>query len=119
MCLNVKNLADSISFYHNLGFQVIDDQRQDNWAVLKHNDLILSLYEGHIEHNLLNFRGGDINDLAEKAIQNGLSFSKPPSREEDGSWSAESQDPDGNIIYFNTFPSEREVYIQKGTVFED
>ena len=119
LCLKVENLAESIRFYQKLGFQVIDDQSQDKWAVLQHNNLILSLYQGHIERNLLNFRGGDINDIAEKAVLNGIAFSQSPVREEDGSWSAEAKDPDGNTIYFNTFPSERELYLKKGTVFDE
>ena len=69
LCLNVSDLAASIIFYQKLGFEIITDEQRDNWAVLRHNNLVLSLYQGHIERNLLNFRGGDIGQIEEKTIK--------------------------------------------------
>lgn len=57
-CLNVKDLAQSIVFYLKLNFRIIGDHRVDNWAVLQHNNMVLCLFQGHIDNNLLNFRGG-------------------------------------------------------------
>jgi hypothetical protein len=57
-CLNVKNLTRSIEFYLKLDFRIIEDHRSENWAVLQHNNMALCLYQGHIDENLINFRGG-------------------------------------------------------------
>jgi predicted lactoylglutathione lyase len=115
-CLNVKQLDKSIDYYLKLGFKIREDHREDNWMVLQHNNMILSLFQGHIERNLINFRGGDIAAIVAIAKKRGIKFNKPAHIEHDGSWSAETIDPDGNVIYFNTFPDEREKYIKKGTL---
>ena len=115
-CLNVKKLQDSIDFYVKLGFKIREDHREENWAVLQHNNMVLCLFEGHIERNLINFRGGDIKAIEKIASEHGIRFTKPAHVEHDGSWSAETIDPDGNIIYFNTSSDEREKYKKHGTL---
>lgn len=117
-CLNVENLAQSMDFYLKLNFQVIRDHRVDNWAVLRHNNMVLCLFQGHIDNNLINFRGGDIESIHRDGVEAGLFFTKPAHVEHDGSWSAEIKDPDGNIIYFNTFPDEREKYVKDGSLID-
>ena len=118
-CLNVQDLAKSIAFYEKLDFKVIEDHRAENWAVLRHNNMVLCLFQGHIERNLINFRGGDVEAIHQEATARGLQFAKGAHLEEDGSWSAELEDPDGNCIYFNTAPQEREQYLQAGTLIDD
>lgn len=113
-CLNVKNLEQSILFYQKLGFQIIDDHRDENWAILQHNNMALSLFQGRIKENLINFRGGDIDEIAKALEAQGLELTQPAALESDGSWSAEIRDPDGNSIYLNTYPDEREKYIRTG-----
>lgn len=113
-CLNVSNLEQSIDFYQKLDFTVIEDHTSERWAVLQHNNMALCLYEGHIKENMINFRGGDVEKISEELQKRGLTFSQPPSVEADGSWSAELHDPDGNSIYLNTFPDEREQYVRTG-----
>lgn len=117
-CLNVEDLSQSIDFYLKLNFRIIGDHREDNWAVLQHNNMVLCLFQGHIDNNLLNFRGGDIESIYREGVDAGLDFTKPAHVEHDGSWSAEIIDPDGNIIYFNTFPDEREKYVKEGSLIE-
>jgi catechol 2,3-dioxygenase-like lactoylglutathione lyase family enzyme len=118
-CLKVEDLQRSIEFYLKLNFRLIEDHRAENWAVLQHNNMALCLYQGHIERNLINFRGGDIEAIHSEASARGLEFSKPAERHPDGSWSAELRDPDGNVIYFNTFPEERERYLRTGRLIDD
>ena len=115
-CLNVKDLKESMDFYLKLNFRVTEDHTEDKWAVLSHNNMVLCLYQGHIENNLINFRGGDIEAIYENASNRGVTFTKPAHIEYDGSWSAETVDPDGNIIYFNTYSDERERYIRDRTL---
>lgn len=117
-CLNVKNLNESIDFYKKLDFKVTEDHTDENWVVLRHNNMVLCLFQGHIDTNLINFRGGDIETIYREASSRGLEFKKQAHIEHDGSWSAEILDPDGNVIYFNTYPDEREEYKKKGRLID-
>lgn len=118
-CLNVQDLEQSLAFYQKLGFAIIEDHRDEQWTVLKHNNMVLALYQGHIERNLINFRGGDIDTIAHELAAQELDFSMPAAEHPDGSWSAEVVDPDGNRIFFNTYPDEREQYVRTGKLIED
>ena len=84
-CLNVKNLQQSIEFYQKLDFKIIEDHQSENWAVLQHNNMALCLYQGHIETNCINFRGGDIDAIYKEATARGLKFEKPALIHPDGS----------------------------------
>ena len=81
--------------------------------------MVLCLYQGHIDDNLINFRGGDIEAIYENASKRGVKFTKPAHIEHDGSRSAETVDPDGNVIYFNTYKDERERYIRDRTLIDN
>jgi len=133
-CLNVENLDDSMNYYMKLGFKIREDHREENWAVLQHNNMVLCLFQGHIDVNMINFRGGDIlfqghidvnminfrggdiEAIVSLASERGVKFTKLAHIEHDGSWSAETVDPDGNVIYFNTYSEERERYLKNGTL---
>jgi hypothetical protein len=62
----------------------------------------------------MNFRGGDVQAIVRQASDRGLIFENEAVRHDDGSWSAEVRDPDGNSIFFNAYPSEREEYVRTG-----
>jgi catechol 2,3-dioxygenase-like lactoylglutathione lyase family enzyme len=117
-CLNVKSLRQSIEFYLQLDFRIIEDHSSENWAVLQHNNMALCLYQGHIDKNLINFRGGDIDAIYEEATTRGLKFEKPVSVHPDGSSNATIHDPDGNCIFFNTSPDERDEYVRTGKLID-
>ncbi len=105
-CLNVVDLARSLEFYKKLGFIEKGGDKEDGWVILQHSNLTLALYQGHIPGNVLNFRGADIYKIAQELKARGVVFSEDAREEEDGSVGALLEDPDGNIIYFNTFPGE-------------
>ena len=42
--------------------------------------LTLALYQEHIDQNLMNFRGGDIEAIQKEAAARGLRFTKPATR---------------------------------------
>jgi len=113
-CLNVGDLQRSIEFYQKLDFEIVEDHRSENWAVLQHNNMALCLYQNHIDRNLINFRGGDVDAIYREASARGLNFEKPAAVHPDGSWNATILDPDGNCIFFNTFPEERNEYVRTG-----
>ena len=117
-CLDVKDLQKSIAFYEKLDFKMIEDHRSENWAVLQHNNMVLCLYQGHIDKNLINFRGGDIEAIYKEATARGLAFDEGPKIHADGSANATIVDPDGNAIFFNTFPDEREEYVRNGKLID-
>ena len=117
-CLNVQDLTRSIEFYLKLDFKIIEDHRSENWCVLQHNNMALSLYQGYIDENLINFRGGDIEAIYKEAAARGLEFEKPADIHPDGSMNATIRDPDGNCIFFNTFPEERDEYIRNGKLID-
>ncbi|MGD8717531.1 MAG: VOC family protein [Candidatus Zixiibacteriota bacterium] len=106
LCLNVKDLGRSLEFYRRLGLEQIGGVPDEGWAILGRRNLKLGLFEGHIEKNLLNFRGGDVFALARELESRGLTILRGPERESDGSAGAWLADPDDNLIYFNTCPDE-------------
>ena len=117
-CINAKDLKKSIEFYSKLDFEMVSDHSDQNWAVMRHNNMILAIFQGHIERNLFNFRGCDIDSVAKQCKERGLELRKEANQESDGSWSAEIVDPDGNHIYFNTYPDEREKWLKDGRLID-
>lgn len=107
LCLNVADLKRSLDFYAKLGLEQIGGDAGEGWAILAYGNLYLGLYEGHIGHNLLNFRGGDVFAVAASLKSRGMKMKADAAREADGSDGAWLEDPDGNLIYFNTGPDER------------
>ena len=117
-CLNVRDLTRSVEFYLKLDFKLIEDQRSKGWCVLQHNNMALCLFQGHLTENLINFRGGDIDAIYKEATARGLEFERPALLHSDGSWNASMRDPDGNCIFFNTFPDERKEYVRTGKLID-
>lgn len=106
VCLNVKDINKSYEFYSKLGFKQVQGNLANGWVTLDNGECRIALYQGHIERNLLNFRGEDIDTIGAILKQKGLTLSKDVNVETDGSKSCELIDPDGNVLYFNTFPGE-------------
>ena len=108
LCLKVENIAASLTFYRTIGFETLEEHLDEGWAVVRQGDLTISLFQGHIERNIVTFRGADIETLAAELTGAGIPLTRPAVEHDDGSWSAEIKDPDGNVIFFNTYPAERE-----------
>ena len=114
LCLNVKSISKSAQFYKTLGLKVIGGKQEQGWLILQHANCIIGLFEGHIQRNLLHFRGCDIFETEKKLMERGLTPSTRAHIEEcehggDGTPSMEFIDPDSNVIYFNTAPDEPSV----------
>lgn len=110
LCLNVADVQRSLGFYEKLGFTVIGGNQVIGWAALAHPSCELHLFQGHIDRNLLNFRGGDVLAIAAHLQQQGLEPVGGVQHEPDGSTGATFIDPDGVPVYLNTFPEEAERY---------
>ncbi len=106
LCLTVRDLAASIAFYEKLGFEQGGGVADQGWAILHHPAVVIGLFQGMIETNLLNFRGEDVFEVARRLRGRGLTFRKDAHVESDGSVGAVLEDPDGNVIYFNTAEGE-------------
>jgi catechol 2,3-dioxygenase-like lactoylglutathione lyase family enzyme len=109
-CLNVNDIGRSVDFYQQLGLKLLHDQRGAGWAVLGYEDaqrFQLSLFQGHIDRDLLNFRGGNVFELAEFFKSQGAVPASGPEVEQDGSDALTLHDPDGYVLYFNTSAEER------------
>ncbi|MFB0509173.1 MAG: VOC family protein [bacterium] len=106
LCLNVNDVHRSIDFYTKLGFRLISGDPGSGWAVMEYGNLKLALYQGHIAQNMLNFRGGDVSAIAARLKDKGMQLKSDAMSEKDGSMGAIIEDPDGNVIYFNTHPDE-------------
>lgn len=107
VCLNVKDLKASYDFYSKLGFAQKGGNRDQGWAIMSDGENELHIFQANIASNCLNFRGGDVFDIASSLKEQGLKMHKDAERESDGSDGAWIKDPDGNVIYFNTSPEER------------
>lgn len=108
VCLAVKNIGKSRDFYQKLGFFPAAGSPEERWIVMESDAAIISLYQDHIDRNILNFRGGDIQQIADALRERGIALKSDVESEPDGSLGCTIEDPDGNIIYFNTHPDELE-----------
>jgi len=106
LALNVADLNASLAFYRGLGFSQIEGSEESGVAVIESANCRIVLYRGYIAENLINFRGGDIPVIAERARTAGLIFEKEPFSGLDGSMGALLRDPDVNAIYFVSHPNE-------------
>jgi len=117
-CLDCADLGKTVAFYETLGLEAAGGDPEHGWAILclpgavpKPGTLArtphLSLFQGMLDGNMLNFRGGDCFALAEVLASRGIEIDKGPITDAEGSDNLFLSDPDGNVIYFNTYPSER------------
>lgn len=107
LCLNVRDLAASLTFYEELGFRRIGGTPEERFVILRQRDCVLGLFQGHFkEAMLLNFRGGDVFDIARAIKAGGIAMKMDAKAGKDGGASALVQDPDGNTIFFDTAPGE-------------
>lgn len=101
ICLSIKDIDRSITFYKGLGFEIVEGNPAAGYAILVKDQTRIGLYN-HNEPNMLNFRGANLDDVAAFLRSNGLTDTPEPEVERDGSTGFKLADPDGNLIYFNT-----------------
>jgi catechol 2,3-dioxygenase-like lactoylglutathione lyase family enzyme len=106
LALNVADLNASLTFYRKLSFNQIEGSEESGVAVIQSGNCRIALYKGYIAENLINFRGGNILAIAERARTEGLTFEKEPFSGPDGSMGALIRDLDGNAVYFVSHPDE-------------
>lgn len=107
--LSVKDLANSIAFYEDLGFSHFGGQVEHNYAIMKNGETLIGLFQGMFEGNMLTFNPGwdqsagevdpydDVRAIKAKLAAAGHEISHEQGGD-DGPASFAVSDPDGNAI---------------------
>lgn len=103
ICLRVRDVAASRTFYEKLGFSRVEGADEQGWAVVVNDVVRLGLFEARYMGDdalSLNFRGGDVYQIVQTLQREGCVFDKERANP-DGTGSAELRDPDGHLIFLD------------------
>ncbi len=108
--LTVKDLEASKTFYEKFGFKVFGGDASKNWLILKNGDILIGLFQGMFEKNILTFNPGwdstaqrlpdftDVRDLQRQLKAQGVPLQSEADESTTGPASFIAADPDGNPI---------------------
>ncbi|MCF5090129.1 VOC family protein [Stenotrophomonas sp. PA-6-5C] len=108
--LAVKDLATSRAFYEALGFSVTGGDAAQNWLVLRNNGIVVGLFQGMFEGNLLTFNPGwdqhkqelasfqDVREVQAELDAKGIALTARTDPDGTGPAYLQLADPDGNVI---------------------
>lgn len=108
--LAVKDLKASGAFYEKLGFTAFHGDASQNWLILKNGPVVIGLFQGMFEKNILTFNPGwdgnahnldkftDVRDLQRKLKAEGVALITEADEATTGPASFIAVDPDGNPI---------------------
>ncbi|MER6314221.1 VOC family protein [Streptomyces sp. NPDC001581] len=111
--LTVRDLDASRAFYEKLGFSAFGGNPEQGWLILKNGDVVLGLFVGMFEKNMLTFNPGwdgsatalesftDIRDLQRQLKAQGVEFATEVDESGSGPGSFLVVDPDGNPVLFD------------------
>ena len=111
--LAVKDIAASKAFYEKLGFSVFGGDMSQNWLILKNADVVIGLFQGMFDKNMLTFNPGwdgnaqpldsftDVRQLQRELKAAGLGLTTEADESTTGPASFTLVDPDGNPILFD------------------
>ena len=117
-CLACDDLATTSAFYCALAFVPAGGQPQRGWQILGRPDHVVeygeradamhvSLFQGIIPTDMLNFRGGNVAAIATVIEGRGVALGDGVQVSEDGGESLMVLDPCGRPVLFDTTPPER------------
>lgn len=113
LSLAVKDLERSRQFYEKLGFTSFGGDPARNWVILKNGDLVLGLFQGMFERNIMTFNPGwdgnartlgeftDVRELQRQLRMRGVKLVQEADESTTGPASFLIVDPDGNPILFD------------------
>ncbi len=113
LSLAVKDIAASRDFYQKLGFTMFGGDASQHWLILKNGDVVIGLFQGMFERNMLTFNPGwdnnaqsipaftDVRDLQRRLKAQGVPFMSEADESTTGPGSFIVTDPDGNPILFD------------------
>lgn len=108
--LSVKDLSVSRAFYEALGFSVTGGDPAQNWLVLRNNGIVIGLFQGMFEGNLLTFNPGwdqhkqtlttfqDVRELQAELDAKGIELAVRTDPDGQGTGYLQLSDPDGNVL---------------------
>ena len=111
--LAVRDIAASRDFYQKLGFTVFSGDASQNWLIMKNGDVIIGLFQGMFERNMLTFNPGwdsnarpvpsftDVRQLQRRLKADGVEFVSEADESSTGPASFLVVDPDGNPLLFD------------------
>ncbi|WP_296418853.1 VOC family protein [Pseudooctadecabacter sp.] len=110
--LSVKDLAASIAFYTDLGFERFGGHDEHGYAIMKNGDTLVGLFQGMFEGNMLTFNPGWDQSAGEvtpfddvRAIKDKVTAAGHEVIQEQGGETGPASfvviDPDGNPILFD------------------
>jgi catechol 2,3-dioxygenase-like lactoylglutathione lyase family enzyme len=117
-CLACGDLRETVAFYETLGLVRGGGEPESGWAIMSRIDHppvfgrrqitpCISLFEGMIPSDLLNFRGGHVSAIAGVLAERGADLGTGVTVAEDGGESILLRDPDGRGLLLDTTPRER------------
>ena len=111
--LTVRDLDASRQFYEKLGFQTFGGETSQNWLILKNGDVVIGLFHGMFDRNMLTFNPGwdqsanqldsfiDVRELQRRLKAQGVTFASEADESTAGPASFVVIDPDGNPVLFD------------------
>ena len=108
--LTVKDIKTSNEFYEKLGFEFFGGDISQNWVILKNGDIVIGLFQGMFDKNMLTFNPGwdknaskldaftDVRELQRQLKEQGVEFASEADESTTGPASFMVADPDGNPI---------------------
>ncbi|NMH59258.1 VOC family protein [Alteromonas ponticola] len=104
LSLAVKDIRASLKFYEALGFCAMErcGSIEDKWLIMQNGSVMLGLFEGMFEDNILTFNPADVRAIEKKLKSEGINMEVSVKGEE-GPGHCVLTDPDGNKIMFDQF----------------
>ena len=108
--LAVRNIEASRDFYAKLGFAAVMGEASKGWLILKNGDVVIGLFQGMFERNMLTFNPGwdadgkpldeftDVRVLQRRLKEQGVAVVSEADENTTGPASFMMIDPDGNPI---------------------
>jgi len=108
--LTVKDIQASKAFYEKLGFKVFGGDITQNWIILKNGEVVIGLFQGMFDKNILTFNPGwdqdakplasftDVRELQRRLRAEGVTLRTEADETTTGPASFVVVDPDGNPI---------------------
>ena len=115
VCLAVKDIHASKEFYEKLGFTQRSGDISQNWVVLKNGNVVIGLFQGMFDKNIMTFSPGwdqdakelkeyvDVRDIQKEFKKKGVRLSREANEETSGPEHFILEDPDGNKIMFDQY----------------